>query len=43
MDDSDTRGRDGQREYETRGQLSDPPRQLAELELCLRRCARSGW
>ncbi|MCA1696465.1 MAG: hypothetical protein LC749_18050 [Actinobacteria bacterium] len=43
MGDSDTRGRDSQREYETHGQLRDPSRQLAELELCLRRCARSGW
>lgn len=43
MGDSDTRGRDGQREYETHGQLSDPLHQLAELELYLRRCARSGW
>ncbi|MGH3526437.1 MAG: hypothetical protein ACRDQI_12260 [Pseudonocardiaceae bacterium] len=43
MGDSDTRGRDSQREYETHGQLRDPPRQVAEVELCLRRCARSGW
>jgi hypothetical protein len=43
MGDSDTRGRDSQREYETHGQLSDPPCRLAELELCLRCCARSGW
>lgn len=43
MGDSDTRGRDSQREYDTHGQLSDPPRQLAELELGLRRCARFGW
>ncbi|MGH3573107.1 MAG: hypothetical protein ACRDUW_14950 [Pseudonocardiaceae bacterium] len=43
MGDSDTRGRDSQREYETHGQLRDPSRQVAEVELCLRRCARSGW
>jgi hypothetical protein len=43
MGDSDTHGRDCQREYETHGQLRDPHRQLAELELCLLRCARSGW
>jgi hypothetical protein len=43
MGDSDTRERDSQHEYETHCQLSDSSRQLAELELSLRRCARFGW
>jgi len=43
MGNSDMPGRGSRREYETRGQLRDSPGQLAELELCLRRCARSGW
>lgn len=43
MGHSDTCGRDSQRECETHGRPPGPRRQLAELEWCLRRCARSGW
>ena len=42
MGDSNMRGRDSQREYETRRQLCDPPRQLTERELCLRYLGTDG-
>jgi hypothetical protein len=43
MGDSNTRGCGCRRGYETRGSYAAIPRQLAELELCLRCGARSGW